>query len=275
VTGPALRAIGSRQVNVQVVGDAADPAVLMLHGNPVDHRILRAPMERLFAGRPGWRRVYVDLPGFGASPASEDVRGSDDALAVVLDLLADVAGDGPALLVGQSWGGYLAHAAAAARPDAVAGLAMLCPMTVPDRALRDVPVHPAVDLAEGVGDGADEDDLREFREIAVVQDAHHWSFFVESVLPGLQAADPDAVSRIDERYALTPSVAPPFAGPTLIVTGRQDSVVGFRDAERFSERLPRATFVVLDGAGHHAHIERETVVAALLGDWLDRVAASL
>jgi pimeloyl-ACP methyl ester carboxylesterase len=71
-------------LNIQVLGDPSDPAVLMLHGNPVDHRILRAPMERLFATRPGWRRVYVDLPGFGASPASEQIRGSDDVLAVVL-----------------------------------------------------------------------------------------------------------------------------------------------------------------------------------------------
>ena len=55
-------------LNLEVVGDAGDPAVLMLHGFPVDHRILRAPMERLFASHPGWRRVYVDLPGFGASP---------------------------------------------------------------------------------------------------------------------------------------------------------------------------------------------------------------
>ena len=262
-------------LNVEVVGDAGDPAVLMLHGNPVDHRILRAPMERVFATRPGWRRVYVDLPGFGASPASEQIRGSDDVLAVVLELLAEVAGDGPAVLVGQSWGAYLANGAAQARPEVVAGLAMLCPMTVPDRAQRDAPPHPDVQLGEGVGDGADPDDLREFRDIAVLQDAHHWSFFVEAVLPGLQAADPDAVSRIEEGYALTPTSAPPFAGPTLIVTGRQDWVVGYRDAERFADGLPQATFVVLDGAGHHAHVEREAVVDALLGDWLERVSDTL
>ena len=262
-------------LNVQVVGDAGDPAVLMLHGNPVDHRILRAPIERVFASRPGWRRVYVDLPGYGASSASEQIRGSDDVLAVVLELLGDVAGDRPALLIGQSWGAYLANAAAEARPDVVAGLAMLCPMTVPDRAQRDVPPHPDVELEEGVGAGADPDDLREFREIAVVQDAHHWEFFAESVLPGLKAADPDAVSRIEEGYALAPTGAPPFAGPALIVAGRQDSVVGFRDAERFADGLPQATFVVLDGAGHHAHLEREQVVDALLGDWLERVGRTL
>ena len=32
---------------------------------------------------------------------------------------------------------------------------------------------------------------------------------------------------------------------------------------------------MLDGAGHHAHVEREAVVDALLGDWLERVSDTL
>ncbi len=171
-------------------------------------------MERVFASRPGWRRVYVDLPGFGASPASEQIRGSDDVLAVVLELLAEVAGDGPAVLVGQSWGAYLANAAAQARPDVVAGLAMLCPMTVPDRAQRDVPPHPDVRARRrGSATAPTPTICASSARSRWCQDAHHWQFFVESVLPGLQAADPDAVSRIEEGYALTPTSAPPFAGP--------------------------------------------------------------
>ena len=231
-------------------------------------------MERLFASHPGWRRVYVDLPGFGASPGSELIRGSDDVLDVVLALLDEVAGGAPALLVGQSWGAYLAHAAATLRPDAVAGLAMLCPLTVAEHDRRDVPPHPDVALAAGVGDGADPADVQEFRDIAVVPDEAHWQFFRESVLPGLRAADPAAVARIEEHYALTsrPDLEP-YPGPTLIVTGRQDAIVGYRDAERLADTLPQATFAVLDNAGHHAHVERETLVAALLSDWLRRVSA--
>jgi len=87
-------------------------------------------------------------------------------------------------------------------------------------------------------------------------------------------ADPAAVARIEEHYALTsrPDLEP-YPGPTLIVTGRQDAIVGYRDAERLADTLPQATFAVLDNAGHHAHVERETRVAALLSDWLRRVSA--
>ena len=43
--------------------------VLVLHGSGVDHREMAAALEPLFAQRPGYRRIYVDLPGMGRTPA--------------------------------------------------------------------------------------------------------------------------------------------------------------------------------------------------------------
>ncbi|MFO2550773.1 hypothetical protein QTN31_14285, partial [Alicyclobacillus cycloheptanicus] len=63
----------------------------------------------------------------------------------------------------------------------------------------------------------------------------------------------------------------PFAYPVLIVTGRQDDVVGFQDAWRFVDKYPRATFAVLDMAGHNLQIERSNLFEALVHDWLDRL----
>jgi len=56
--------------------------------------------------------------------------------------------------------------------------------------------------------------------------------------------------------------------------GSDPTFVGYRDAWRLAERLPRATYAVLDGAGHHAHLEREAETAALLRGWLADVAAA-
>ena len=93
---------------------------------------------------------------------------------------------------------------------------------------------------------------------------------------GCRPPIPTRCAGIEEGYALTrdrrTAVSP---ARRLIVAGRQDAVVGYRDAERFADRLPQATFAVLDGAGHHAHVEREHVVDALLGDWLERVSRTL
>jgi pimeloyl-ACP methyl ester carboxylesterase len=269
-----LQRVAGIEVGIETVGGADDPAVLHLHGFQVDHRVLRDPMERVYTACPGWRRVYVDVPGFGIAPPSAAVGSSDEALALVFALLDEVGGGRPAAIVGQSWGGYLAHAAAALRPDAVAGIALLCPMTVPEHAARDVPEVPPVEIPADIAAGADEADLDLFREIAFVVDAEQFGFFRSAVLPAVRAADPDALERISGAYAFTDPPQTVFAGPSLIVAGRHDRIVGYRDAWRLAERLPRATYAVLDGAGHHAHLEREAETAALLRGWLADVAAA-
>jgi hypothetical protein len=41
---------------------------LGLHGGDVDHREIMNALEPLFADRPGYRRIYPDLPGMGRAP---------------------------------------------------------------------------------------------------------------------------------------------------------------------------------------------------------------
>ena len=64
-----------------------------------------------------------------------------------------------------------------------------------------------------------------------------------------------------------------YRAPVLIVTGRQDSSTGFRDAWRLLDHYPHATFAVLDRAGHNGHIEQPAIFGALILEWLDRVEA--
>ena len=59
--------------------------------------------------------------------------------------------------------------------------------------------------------------------------------------------------------------------PALIVAGRQDSIVGYRDAWPILEHLPRATFAVLDRAGHALEREQSDLFNALAAEWLGRV----
>ena len=61
----------------------------------------------------------------------------------------------------------------------------------------------------------------------------------------------------------------------LFLLGRQDSVVGYRDAWKIIENYPRATFAILDRAGHILQIEQEELFNSLTNDWLDRVESFL
>ena len=48
-----------------------------------------------------------------------------------------------------------------------------------------------------------------------------------------------------------------FSGPALMVTGIQDDTVGFTDAYSLMGVFPRATFAILDRAGHMPEIDQE------------------
>jgi len=271
--GPAapMRVVAGMPLHVLDVG--AGRPILMLHGNPLDHRVLSEPFEPWFAERPGYRRIYVDLPGFGASPASPAVNGSDDVVDVVERLLDQVQPGRQLLVIGQSFGAYIAEGLIARRPDRFSGAALICPMVVADPRARDLPEHVVIKVEPGLLDAADPGVVAAFRDDAVIEDAATWRFFQAAIGPAIRAADPDAVRRIEANYAFERIGLswPVFDQPTLIVTGRQDSTVGYRDAWRIVDRYSRATFVVLDGAGHNAHVERIEVVLPLLADWLARV----
>ena len=65
----------------------------------------------------------------------------------------------------------------------------------------------------------------------------------------------------------------PYRQPTLIVMGRQDCVVGYHDHWQLIENFPRASFVILDKAGHNLQIEQDVLFTTMVKEWLDRVQA--
>ncbi|XVU29550.1 alpha/beta fold hydrolase [Actinoplanes sp. CA-054009] len=247
--------------------------VLLLHGFGVDHRIL-LPLEQVFEGEPGWERIYPDLPGFGRTPGRADVRGSDDVVDELERFVGAEFGDRPFALVGNSWGGMLARALASRMPQRVLGLCLLCPAIVAERGERDLPPRAVLkeDLELTRSLTATEREL--YQEEAVVESAGDWARFREFVLPGILDADRAAALRIEADYGVR--LGPGGGrhdGPALLLTGRQDDIVGYRDTWRVLEDYPRATFAVLDAAGHNAPLERPEVTGPLVADWLRRVRA--
>ena len=101
--------------------------VLALHGAGVDHREIAGALEPIFSNFPGFRRLYPDLPGMGRTPAPETITSNDDVLDILLGLIDSTIGDEPLLVMGQSYGGYLARAVANRRPEQVVGLALNLP----------------------------------------------------------------------------------------------------------------------------------------------------
>jgi len=229
-------------------------------------------LEPMFGDADAIRRIYPDLPGLGRSPG-DGVTSTADVLAVIDALVDEAIGDEPFLLVGESYGGYLSRAIAKRRRDRVLGLALICPMVVADASGRALPPRTVRRPDPGLVAELDPGEAGEFTDVAVVESAETLARFRADVAPGLTGGDRAAIARIRDAYALDEPIErdEPFTAPTLIVAGRQDWVVGYRDQWDLVEHYPNASYAVLDVAGHNLQFERPVLLEALVRDWLERV----
>lgn len=259
---------------MRVVERGSGTPLFLLHGFGVDHRLL-LPLDSVIEAVGGWRRIYLDLPGHGGSTVG-DASSTEDLVAAVEEEIRDRVGGESFAVLGSSFGGMIARRIVHDFRDQVLGLAVIAAVFVASHANRDVPERVVLSESAAVlrelGEAGDA-----YAEMAVVHTPDNARAFVEHAYPGLTSADQDALERISEHYALAeePEKASPapFTQPTLLVTGRQDQVVGYRDAWARVGHYPRATFVALDAAGHNVHLDQPAVTTALVTNWLERVAA--
>lgn len=268
------------KVYCQVIGSGMP--IVMAHGMGVDHRTMTGCMELVFQSRDDeWKRIYFDLPGMGSTKGVDWITNSDDMFKFVLAVVDEVIPGEPFLIVGESYGGYLARAVVRERPEDVEGMLLICPLVVADDERRDVPPCSVLRRENALEERLEPEE-RDFLDLFLVnQNEEKWERFRDEMLEGFEGGDEEFKARIRgdvESYAFTFDVddlTAPFEKPALIVTGRQDCLVGYRDAWRLVENYPRSSFVVLDGAGHGLQIEQAGLFNLLVNEWLDRVKVNL
>src|SRR6266704_4046584 len=200
--------------------------VLALHGAGVDHREISGALEPFFTARTGYRRIYPDLPGMGHTPAPATIASNDDVVDVLLGLVDRVIGDEEFVVIGQSYGSYLARAIANRRPDRTVGLALICAI---GEHSRDVPDHVVIHESGELGGVLSPELEAEYRDYLVVQTPETLRRFQECVAPSVPLVDRTALGRIFEPWHLRerPEGAVVYPHPTLMLAGRQDSSVGY------------------------------------------------
>lgn len=242
--------------------------VLFLHGI--------GGAARQFAGQlahlaPRYRAIAWDAPGYGASTPLQLV--TMEALAAALGGFIAALGLDRPVIVGHSLGGMIAQRLLAEAPHAARALVLSQTSAAfggrdpawADKFIRDrlAPLdagHSMADLAPGmvagmVGDDADP------AGIAIAVDciaATPDSTYRDTVL---------AMPGFDLRDAL-----PRIAVPTLVLSGSRDQNAPAGAMQRMAERIPGATYVMLDGAGHLAHLEQPARFNAALDAFLETVA---
>ncbi|WP_342533040.1 alpha/beta hydrolase [Lysinibacillus sp. FSL R5-0849] len=110
--------------------------IIMLHGFTPDHRLMKGCMEPVFLEQEGWKRIYFDLPGMGKTTNYSSIQNSDEMLEVVNEFIQALIPDEPYLLVGESYGGYLARGIMRKSAERLLGAAFICPLIIPEKEQR-------------------------------------------------------------------------------------------------------------------------------------------
>lgn len=259
-------------IPVHFEGRGAGRPVLLIAGIGLDHRLTLHHYEPLFADRPGWRRIHVDLPGMGGTPAPDWLTSDDQMLEVLADFADAVAPNERLVLIGSSWGAYMVRGLADRRADRLDGLMLVVPVIHADRDRRDLPPRTVLVTDAAVVEGLQPDDAG-WLDVAVVRTAETLASYRAALRRAQATADQAFIERLQSRYAFSfeERLTTPIGAPALILAGHQDHICGYRDAAKLLDHMPRATYVVLDGAGHALEDEQPALFRALASEWLDRV----
>ena len=248
---------------VEVRGEG--PAILFVHGYPLDRTVWRDQIDSL----EGYRRIAPDLRGMGQSDAPDLGYGMGiyaDDLAALLDAL----GVNEVVLCGISMGGYVIFEFLRRWRHRVRALILMDTRAEADsteaRRARDAAAATARDGGAGAVGGA---------------------MLPKMLAPGSEERAPELVDRVRRMMAATPvagmvgalaamrdrhdntGLLPTLADlPTLVLVGEEDVLTPPDAARRMATLIPGARLVVIPGAGHLPPVERPSETTAEIREFL-------
>jgi 3-oxoadipate enol-lactonase len=251
---------------VEVRGDG--PAILFVHGYPLDRTIWREQME----GLNGFHRIAPDLRGMGQSDAP-DLGYSMKIYAADLAALLDALNIEEVVLCGLSMGGYIAFEFLRRWRSRVRGLVLM-----DTRADADTPEgRRARDAASATA--------RERGADAIAE-----AMLPKMLAPTTLAHQPDTVERVHRMIASTPvpgivgalaamrdrvgseALLPTLATiPTLVIVGADDTLTPPDQARAMAHAIPGARLEIIGQAGHLPPVEQPGPVTKRLREFLTAI----
>jgi proline iminopeptidase len=223
--------------------------------------------------------VLYDQRGTGASkPLAANASQSMDTQVADLEAIrADLHLDKVAL-VGDSYGGFLSIAYAAAHPEHVAKLIL---SDSPSAAMKDM-VHVLPQVFPDIQEEAAAEQ-KKLPPVAAAQlgirDHFRMIFYSPELRDKYLAGAPDlgfepavaeAVSKSSRQQDYTPKLADFTTFPTLVLTGRYDMNVAPLTAWHLAHQIPGAKFVVFEKSGHLPAYEEPDRYLEVLEAFLDQ-----
>ncbi len=267
---PGVQRLTVNGVSLAVEVRGKGPAVLFIHGYPLDRTLWASQLANL----EGHRLIAPDLRGMGLSDAPDLGYSmpiyADDLAALLEALQVD-----EVVLVGLSMGGYVAFEFLRRHRERVRALVLF-----DTRAEADAPdARRARDQQASLA--------REQGASAIAE-----QMLPRLLAPGAAQSMPNVVERVRGMMLAAPvaGIAGALAAmrdrsdsmgllgtlddlPVMIVVGEHDSITPVERARDMAALLPDARLEIIPAAGHLPPLEAPDAVNALLGDFLEGVRA--
>lgn len=263
--GEAVRRVTVNGVALALDTQGDGPAILFIHGYPMDRTIWRHQVEHL----DGWRRLAPDLRGMGRSDAP-DLGYSMTTYADDLAALLDAVGVEQAVLCGLSMGGYVAFEFLRRYRQRVRGLVLMDTRAESDsmegRRSRDA----AAQLAREQGARAVAESMLPRLLAHETADAagEPWRQLERMIGATPVSGIVGALAAMRDRPDSTDLLATLADLPTLVVVGEHDRITPLATAHRLVAAIPGAQLEVIAGAGHVPPVEQPASTTRVLAGFL-------
>jgi pimeloyl-ACP methyl ester carboxylesterase len=251
-------------VNLAVEVRGEGPAVLFVHGYPLDHTIWQHQMNSL----DGYQRIAPDLRGMGQSDAP-DLGYGMNIYAADLAALLDALGVEEVVLCGLSMGGYVAFEFLRHWRSRVRGLVLMDTRaeadTVEGRRARDA----AATMARERGAAAIADTMLPNMLAPVTQRSADVVERVRTMMANAPVAGiVGALAAMRDREGSEP-LLPTLAGlPSLVVVGEADTLTPPDQARAMAQTIPGAQLVLIPRSAHLPPVEQPAETTEVLRRFL-------
>lgn len=260
-------------VNYEIKGEGYP--LVILHSMGTDHRSMTAWLEPVLTNYAiPIKRIYIDIPAHGKSKINNLVNSTEDILNNILECLKYLLPEETFAIIGFSYGGYLAKGVFHYLSTRVKGLALLA--SALHMKERQLPDKVILIKDESLLNSLEADIRKAIETLMIDQTETSIHRFFEEIQPGRLLANREFLtSDWREKGYLLPDE--PFSNvlavsiPVLLVAGKQDAICGYKDYYSLLEKMPHASFVILDRAGHLLPIDQRELLQQHVLEWLSRV----
>jgi 3-oxoadipate enol-lactonase len=262
--------LGELHVNDQ--GNESQPVAMLWPSLFTDHRMWAAQVAALRGE--GWRTLALDPPGHGRSPGPGRRFTMDECAEAALQLLDARGVRGPVVVVGTSWGGFVAPRVALRAADRVRGLVLFNtsaerPSFFERQKTTLLTKMFAVGAFDRTVDGmiASSTLCTETRRLhpeiglELTRQLRSWD---------RRAANTAIRSVLVDRDSVLDAL-PAVKVPALVVSGKEDPILPSKHSELIAAKIPTARHVQVPGAAHLVPLEDPRTASTLVLDFLRRL----